>query len=321
MTKDQAATYLDISPKTLQRRMSSGAIPYYRTGRSVRLRRSEIDQYIESSRTGPEPAAAPRVEPPPPTSQPEEATAVQVALGEQAETAGIHAIFKTRVEDAAYVVEIDRALKELESRDLVQMMGNSLRSWLGGQPDLHLCLPMWAALRSDVMFHLLLLDPHSEAARERARVEATTSHEEDRDRYYDSHLYIDIMAVARQLHEPSQQWMPDRALRARLSNRDQVSVRFSKTAPTKHLICTPRLCFEESYHIGGDSEIERVLQARGIPSQHCFGGFVPVFAYKRTELTGRLLASHFEHSWEAAEGRTLDKILEEADAVDKRLGR
>ena len=131
------------------------------------------------------------------------------------------------------------------------------------------------------------------------------------------------MAVARQLHEPSQQWMPDRALRARLFKPVDSRCRCASRRPRRPSTSSARRdsASRSLYHIGGDSEIERVLQARGIPSQHCFGGFVPVFAYKRTELTGRLLASHFEHSWEAAEGRTLDKILEEADAVDKRLGR
>ena len=50
MTISQGAGYLSISPRTMRRVLASGAISAYRVNRSIRVRKSEIDSYMESRR-------------------------------------------------------------------------------------------------------------------------------------------------------------------------------------------------------------------------------------------------------------------------------
>jgi excisionase family DNA binding protein len=39
----QAAIYTDLSEKTLRRRIAEGALPAYRTGRLIKIRRQDLD--------------------------------------------------------------------------------------------------------------------------------------------------------------------------------------------------------------------------------------------------------------------------------------
>lgn len=39
----QAATYTDLSAKTLRRRIAEGSLPAYRTGRLIKIRREDLD--------------------------------------------------------------------------------------------------------------------------------------------------------------------------------------------------------------------------------------------------------------------------------------
>jgi len=39
----QAATYADLSTKTLRRRIADGTLPAYRTGRLIKIRREDLD--------------------------------------------------------------------------------------------------------------------------------------------------------------------------------------------------------------------------------------------------------------------------------------
>jgi excisionase family DNA binding protein len=47
LTLEQAAKQLNCSPATLKRRLSTGALPCFRDGRLLRIRQTDLDQYIE----------------------------------------------------------------------------------------------------------------------------------------------------------------------------------------------------------------------------------------------------------------------------------
>jgi excisionase family DNA binding protein len=43
----QAAVYLGVSPDTVRRLVRGGTIPHARIGNSIRIRRADLDSYIE----------------------------------------------------------------------------------------------------------------------------------------------------------------------------------------------------------------------------------------------------------------------------------
>ena len=184
-------------------------------------------------------------------------------------------------------------------------MANSARSMLGPHADPYLYYPLWHALDNDVRVKLLLLDPTSEAARYRARIEEPETSDRD---FPNTHLYKDAVAVARTLEDPDSDWVRVEALRQRIKDRTQVQVRYSSAEPTTYLIILGDMVFFEQYHTGGGQEIEETLLKRGLPRLYCFGGFVNVIMYERTSVTGTLLQSHFENSWERAKELSLEQI-------------
>ncbi len=53
LSTQEAARLLGITPRTLYRFIDQGDIPAYRMGRVIRLRRREVESFIESSRIEP----------------------------------------------------------------------------------------------------------------------------------------------------------------------------------------------------------------------------------------------------------------------------
>lgn len=49
----EAAKHLGITSRTLYRFIDEGQIPGYRFGRVIRLKRADVDQFIEASRIAP----------------------------------------------------------------------------------------------------------------------------------------------------------------------------------------------------------------------------------------------------------------------------
>ena len=47
MTAEQAAAYLNVSPKSVQRRMDRKSIPFVKVGRLRRLRKSDLDLWLD----------------------------------------------------------------------------------------------------------------------------------------------------------------------------------------------------------------------------------------------------------------------------------
>lgn len=48
MTAAELAAYLNLAEKTIRNRVSAGTMPYLKVGPSLRFRRKEIDQWIET---------------------------------------------------------------------------------------------------------------------------------------------------------------------------------------------------------------------------------------------------------------------------------
>lgn len=46
LRKDDAARLLQVSPRSLQRLLDNGELPYYRVGGQVRISRAQIDTYL-----------------------------------------------------------------------------------------------------------------------------------------------------------------------------------------------------------------------------------------------------------------------------------
>lgn len=326
ITKKQAAAYLGKSERTVQRLIAAGELVAHGKGAGMRLDREAIDAFMKSRPTT---SSRPSVQSPSrdapagiagvDASSPSRAELH--ALGRQAYAAGIRRIFKSRVLDAAYNHEFSASLDAMESGE-VKIMSNSLRFMLGPLPDRTLFMPMWDALRRGVRFKLLLLDPFSDAARKRSEVEERIAFAPGDPRYYDTHLYRDILAVARTLSDPDADFVRDELLRQRIKSRTQVPVRFSRSEPTTHLILTDEHCFVESYHTGGNVRIEENLMKMGIPKLHCFGGFILSCMLTADCPSGELLASHFDHSWdEAAGGLTVHDVLARDREMKRTVGR
>lgn len=53
MSTQEAARRLGITPRTLYRFVDEGALPAYKMGRVFRLKRSDVDEYMEASRIEP----------------------------------------------------------------------------------------------------------------------------------------------------------------------------------------------------------------------------------------------------------------------------
>lgn len=51
MRIEEAAEYLGFAKQTLRNWVSDGRIPYVKIGRSVRFRRSELDEWVEEQDT------------------------------------------------------------------------------------------------------------------------------------------------------------------------------------------------------------------------------------------------------------------------------
>ena len=53
LSTKEAATALGLTPRTLYRLIDEGQLPAYRFGRVIRLKQSEVDDFVSSSRIEP----------------------------------------------------------------------------------------------------------------------------------------------------------------------------------------------------------------------------------------------------------------------------
>lgn len=53
MGTQEAARYIGVTPRTLYRFINDGAVAAYKMGRVIRLRRSDLDAFLEANRIAP----------------------------------------------------------------------------------------------------------------------------------------------------------------------------------------------------------------------------------------------------------------------------
>jgi len=54
LTADEAASYLNVTPKAIRNWTSSGILPKVKLGRCLRLDRRDLDRFLEAGRVHPQ---------------------------------------------------------------------------------------------------------------------------------------------------------------------------------------------------------------------------------------------------------------------------
>ena len=198
-----------------------------------------------------------------------------------AEKAGIKRIFTNRRNDPGFEKEIQQQVPNSKE---VLMMANSLRDYFGDVKNVKYSDVFLKALEAGTEFKLLLLNPLSEAAKDRAIIEHGSIFAND-ELYVKSPIFKDIKRVANWLHA---------------NNDKKIETRFSSLTPTVFMIRTDRYTFIEQYHIGSlkDAEIEI---AKEDEHAYCLGGYVPVLMVDNSSSYAKLMKSHFDNAWGKAE--------------------
>jgi hypothetical protein len=236
------------------------------------------------------------------------------------ESLGIKAIFENRHSES-YAKAVTDCIKGLNGGE-VRMLGISFKDWFG-DPSEGKQAPKFAgvlkeALEKEIRFKILLIDPTSDIAKERAIVESGVSYKNDK-KYINSPLFQDIKKVAL--------WIANSEKTCRDKGQQPcIEAHFYDFMLSIYAIITPTYTFIEQYHIGGIPG----LRAPGDESALCLGGYVPVFMIYNTSHFGIEIKDHFTKIWEhslreeEAKGNSFENVLKntalfEQDALSFRL--
>jgi hypothetical protein len=215
---------------------------------------------------------------------------------------GILKIFKNR-QSQEYVDAVTESIKDL-SEDTVQMLGISLRDWFGEEDGKHqarFAPVLEQALKNRVQFKVLLIDPTSDIAKERAIVESGSSYKNDR-KYVSSPLFQDIKRVST--------WITNREKMRQNNKQLNIEAHYYDFMLSLYAIITPTVTFLEQYHIG---DIGRD-RAPGDENAICLGGYVPVLMLDSKSKFGRNICDHFNKIWahqlveEGERGNTFENV-------------
>lgn len=209
-------------------------------------------------------------------------------------------ILKSRQQDENFNKELKKELSNSEERIL--MMGNALMDFWGDKSIFF--DEIKKALKNGATFQVIMLDPTSEAAYSRAKVENRITDDEG---YLVSNLYRNIKKNVKWLKDPP----VEEEIKRRMKG--QVEIRFSNLVPTAYMIKTDSYIFIEQYHMGDLA----VLRLDTEPDVFCIGGFVPLFMAKNDSNFALLMKSHFSHIWQKMEKNTLDKVSKAVDEFEK----
>lgn len=241
-----------------------------------------------------------------------EETLVGKPIEEDIRKVKIERIFVNRKPDPKDMQIFEDLSKQLEEQITnsttgdVFMLGNSFRDFFGEDTD------EWnvghkniieKALKNNVQFKVLLLDPTSEAAKERAKIEEGPKVEDDEE-YKNSVLFRDIKRVT--------DWL-------KRLNSPLIEVRYSTLTPTAFIIRTDKYTFIEQYHLGDLKRIATKIRQEDRKSL-CLGGYVPFFMVKNTSDFAKLMKSHLDNIWEMMKDNTLEKVAEEVKEFEKDPG-
>jgi hypothetical protein len=201
------------------------------------------------------------------------------------ESFGILKIFKNR-QSQEYIDAITECVQGL-SEDTVHLIGISLRDWFGEKDGRHparFAPVLEQALKNKVQFKVLLIDPTSDIAKERAIIESGNSYRNDK-KYVASPLFQDIKRVST--------WIYNRERVVRHNKQPSIEAHFYDFMLSFYAIITPKYTFIEQYHvgaIGGD-------RAPGDENAICLGGYIPVLMLDSKSKFGRNICDHFDKIW------------------------
>lgn len=220
---------------------------------------------------------------------------------------GIVQIFENR-RSPDYAEAIRNCIEPLRGV-AVKMLGISFKDWFGENDSEHqfakLCID---AVDRNVRFEVLLLDPTSEVAKERAEVEVGQILKDDCE-FVRSDLFQDIKKVAFWIRNKRKSQNKNHKLKS-------VEARFYHFMLSIYAIITPKYIFMEQYHngtLGAGS-------STGSNNHTCAGGHVPVYKVDSTSTFGQLITDHFRNTWRNSEGRTengLYEVLERIQLLEK----
>jgi hypothetical protein len=165
-----------------------------------------------------------------------------------------------------------------DARGEVLVFGISLKDFLDGTSSINRVVQKLLIDDEKVKVKLLLIDPFSEAARTRARLEqgAVVSYEEGQ-------LFSDLKASVSSLRFFVN--------RARVKSNFELDGRFYNVLPPVYSIVTPTVAFAEIYHFGR-------IETDG----PCVGGFVPMMRFESSSQMYKRLVSHFWYVWQSTPG-------------------
>jgi hypothetical protein len=212
----------------------------------------------------------------------------------------IENIFERRRKNPDFKKELIRQFDNTKDGEEILLMSNSLRDFFITRQDRDDYLnAIFEMLKRGIKLKILLLDPTSQAARDRALVEERKRVESKG--YINSTLFTEIKKVAEWLHNPPQDLDLDEDIREKIENK--IEVRFFPYDPTTQLIITDKFTFIEQYHRGGGKEIRKELKKEKISQIDCFGGFVPVLMVDNSASYAKLMKSHFKNIWNSKDVR------------------
>lgn len=212
--------------------------------------------------------------------------------------AGIERVFKSRRADGEKLAR--EIAKQIKDSTEIRMMGNSLRDFFCKNA------PYWGIVDESLKkqmpprYMLLLLNPLSPAAKDRAIVENGLKVEDDR-AYLECGVFKDAFNTAEYVIE-------------KIKEGKDIQVKFSSVTPTFYMIRTDRYTFVESYHMGQLAHVGVHVPDDDI-NMVCIGGYMPVFMVKNDSTFGCFLKSHFDFLWN--KGDWITKLYKELEQFKK----
>lgn len=220
---------------------------------------------------------------------------------------GITRVFLSR-HDRQYDRELERCFLD-KPADEILMLGLSLRDWFGPVgPEHKYAKILEAAVRNGTKFKVLLVDPTSETARERALLEKEKDFEND-EKLVKSQLYKDMKRVLK--------WLKDPQVDVDTKNlmKENIEARCYESLLSVYVIKTADYMFIEQYHKGKLG----IIHSKKIddPDDWCHGGYVPVFMVRNTSDFGRLMTDHFANMWDKARENGLEQAIDKMSALER----
>lgn len=216
--------------------------------------------------------------------------------------AGIRGIFESRKADRD---SLQKAV-ELEAEDAtsINFLGTSFRSVFG--PDQIPGTALRRCIESpNVKLKVLLLDPDSKAAKERAAIERGNLTIRDIKMSLEIGIpsamerrlrNLDQVIVDRLVKEFSSE---DHSADVEFVNAIGVQVRTYEYDPMINALEFPENMFVEQYHFGRPSIV---------PYGGCIGEYVPVLQYRRDSNGYRFISAHFRYLWSRSKDRTSEMV-------------